>query len=102
MWTEIHNQIRDEVEGWTVTELFNYLKDKDFTTGSLDMIIQDVVQHLYEARYSEEEQEDIEASYWEEYWKQKRVSDARAYKGSFREAMDNGVSFSQWMMQQRS
>ena len=58
MWTEIHNQIRDEVEGWTVTELFNYLKDMDFTTGSLDMIIQDVVQHLYEARYSEEEQED--------------------------------------------
>jgi len=101
MWTNIHDQIRDELDDWTVRDLFGYKADR-LHSGDLYEIIEAVVQDLYEARYSEEEQETIEASYWEEHWKQKKANDARTYKGSYREALNNGVSFSDWMLQQRS
>tara|TARA_R100000426_G_C4763888_1_gene88241 strand:- start:81 stop:416 length:336 start_codon:yes stop_codon:yes gene_type:complete len=97
MWTNIHDQIKDEVDNWTVKDLFGYKADR-LHSGDLYEIIEAVVQDLYEARYSEEEQEAIEAPYWEEHWKQKRANDARTYKGSYREARDKGMTFEEWMM----
>ena len=101
MWTNIHDEIWEEIHDWTVKDLFSYKADR-LHRGHLSDILEAVVQDLYEARYTEEERDEIEQPYYEEKWAREDEEYKRTYKGSYREALENGVSFSDWMLQQRS
>ena len=78
MWTEIHDEIWEEIQDWTVANLYSYKANRIRGT-SLTPILEDVVQDLYEARYTEEERNEIEEPYYEEKWKKEREEEWNAY-----------------------